>query len=120
MFHKMIGERLPENYTWMDLHQPKRNKLSYLSYRYFNLTYANSMLLDPKWTKALFVRNPHERLVSAYLDKGIRSDEVTRSCCRKTRNCWKEDKSFRHFVYSIMEKCNNSYEVNSVDLMQSF
>ena len=31
---------------------------------------AVDMILDPKWTKAIFIRNPAERLLSAYNDKG--------------------------------------------------
>ena len=45
------------------------SQLKYL-YRY-NLSYATQIMNDPNWVRATFVRNPHERLLSAYLDKGV-------------------------------------------------
>lgn len=33
---------------------------------------AQELFLSPKWTKAVFVRNPYERLLSAYTDKILR------------------------------------------------
>lgn len=42
------------------------------------------MLTDPAWTRAIFVREPKERLLSAYLDKGRQNSYVQHHCCRQT------------------------------------
>lgn len=48
-------------------HNPAKNGLKYL-YNY-SVDDANSILNDKTWTKAIFLRHPLERFVSAYLDK---------------------------------------------------
>lgn len=63
------------------LHNPKFNGLWYL-YDYSPQD-ANTIMTDPSWTRAMFVRDPRKRLVSAYLDKAVRSHGVflQRQCC---------------------------------------
>ena len=51
------------------MHDPKHNKLSYLSD--FPIEDAENMLKSKEWTKAIFVRNPKPRLLSAFLDRAI-------------------------------------------------
>ena len=62
-------------------HDPKINGLSYL-YNY-NVNDATVMLKSDEWTRAIFVRDPKERLLSAYLDKAVRDNGkyVARHCC---------------------------------------
>ena len=44
--------------------------------------YAERLLLDPEWTKAVFVRDPKERVLSAYLDKAIGGNPYVKlRCC---------------------------------------
>mmetsp|Transcript_21097 Transcript_21097/g.50141 ORF Transcript_21097/g.50141 Transcript_21097/m.50141 type:complete len:571 (-) Transcript_21097:732-2444(-) len=48
----------------------------------------DEILTSPLWTRAIFVRDPVERLVSAYLDKAVRDDNgwyVKHHCCGFTR-----------------------------------
>ena len=61
-------------------HAPTRNGLTYL-YDY-NPATAQHFLTSPNWTRAVFVRNPHERLLSAYLDKARHNlGYLQQHCC---------------------------------------
>jgi len=95
------------------LHEPKCNGLTYLFQ--LNITYATRIMNDASWTKATFVRNPHERLVSAYLNKGLqtRFEWIQGSCCRKTMDCigGQENRStFEYFVdFITSDVCRNDH-----------
>jgi Sulfotransferase family len=81
---KQLFRRM-EGYTdWMTdqhplPHAPKRNGLQYL-YDYPPMV-ADHMMTDPSWTRAIFVRDPQERLLSAYLDKGSQNPYMQFHCC---------------------------------------
>ena len=51
----------------------------------FPLKVAETMLVDDSWTRAIFVRDPKERLLSAYLDKGRKAPLMERWCCPSGR-----------------------------------
>jgi Sulfotransferase family len=62
-------------------HQPGANGLNYLYH--YTPRQADFMLTDPSWTRAIFVREPKERLLSAYLDKALHNGGkyVKVHCC---------------------------------------
>lgn len=63
-------------------HNPSKNGLYYLYH--FTKSSANYMLSSPNWTRAIFTRDPKERLLSAYLDKVLQEKEYIRiHCCPK-------------------------------------
>jgi hypothetical protein len=66
-------------------HNPLKNGLKYL-YDY-SPDQADRILMDPSWTRAIFVRDPKERFLSAYLDKVISNDGkyVRVHCCPKNQ-----------------------------------
>lgn len=66
-------------------HNPKFNNLKYL-HQYKNLTQVQNMFLDPNWTKAIFVRDPKQRFLSAYLDKAVSNNGqfLRDKCCSET------------------------------------
>jgi hypothetical protein len=68
-------------------HDPMRNGLTYL----YNLTLdeASTIINDKSWTKAIFVRDPLVRFLSAYIDKII---------CHNSRHPHAEGVSFPDFV----------------------
>ena len=71
LFYRMLGHEFPpqpDAAQWNALHNARKNKLKYLSD--YPVAFANMVMQDPAWTRAIFVRNPHERLLSAFLDKG--------------------------------------------------
>jgi len=65
-------------------HSPYTNGLNYLYH--YKPAQADLMLTDPSWTRAIFVREPKERLLSAYLDKvvGNHSYYLRKHCCKVT------------------------------------
>jgi hypothetical protein len=64
-------------------HNPKKNGLMYLYH--YPPTLALAIMTSPRWTRAIFVRDPKERTLSAYLDKGVKKNGiyVTKHCCKK-------------------------------------
>jgi len=104
LFHRMVStsgeEEGVSNRKWSEIHRPEQNVLKYLFD--YNLTYASHMMTDPSWTRAIFVRNPHERLVSAYLDKGPSTEfnYIQLQCCPVQRDCMNTEatQTFRSFV----------------------
>lgn len=81
LFRRMMGI---QNWTSTDgelPHNPKSNGLKYL-YDY-TLATANEMLTSPNWTRAIFVRDPESRVLSAYLDKVLHDhgEYIMRHCC---------------------------------------
>jgi hypothetical protein len=58
------------------LHDPRVNGLKYLNH--FSAIDATKMMTDPTWTRAIFLRDPKQRLLSAYLDKVVKTDYMLR------------------------------------------
>lgn len=89
-------------------HDPAKNGLKYLLH--FHPKDARAMMESPEWTRAIFVRDPQERVLSAYLDKAARKDGmyVYKHCCidDPERTCAKQaSKSFQDFLELISEEC---------------
>ena len=86
---------------------PAVNGLHYLAD--YNMSVANEMLTSPAWTRAVFVRDPKERFLSAYLDKVVNTQHIVLgSCCRKTRDCATSETTFQEF-YQLTETCENEH-----------
>ncbi|KAL7569570.1 hypothetical protein ACA910_013936 [Epithemia clementina (nom. ined.)] len=66
------------------VHDPNHNQLKRLGD--YTLDEATHMMTSPKWTRALFVRDPLERFVSAYLDKGVSQSHMENTCCHKNND----------------------------------
>ena len=68
-------------------HNPEYNNLTYLSD--YSLQEASEMMTSPDWTRAIFVRDPKERFLSAFLDKAISNYGLftTRKCCTDVMQC---------------------------------
>lgn len=88
-------------------HDPGKNGLIYL-YQY-SVPDALTILTHPEWTRAIFVRDPKERTLSAFLDKGVRKkgQYVRRHCCNsKKSTCGEEaSASFLGFLRVIEKRC---------------
>eukprot|EP01047_Picozoa_sp_COSAG01_P005277 COSAG01_NODE_179_length_22923_cov_25.190535_10_plen_289_part_00 len=61
-------------------HNPAKNGLKYLCD--FPLEQAQVMMTSPNWTRAIFLREPHERFLSAYLDKAVHHPKYVKHHCR--------------------------------------
>ena len=86
LFRRMMGS---ENWPLKDenlVHSPDENGLKYLYH--YPPTEANEMLTSPNWTRAIFVRDPKNRVLSAYLDKALhnRGEYVKNHCCGIQQN----------------------------------
>jgi hypothetical protein len=114
-------------------HNPDKNGLKYLSDYPFDV--ANDMLTNPEWTRAVFIRRPEERVLSAYLDKAAYSKGyyLRMRCCDKVAKgglewnllqCGSGTKkytppapgetntpimSFEQFLNNIIPKCNDPH-----------
>ena len=68
-------------------HNPKFNNLNYLYH--YSLEEANRMMTDPSWTRAIFVRDPKIRFLSAFLDKAVGNygSFVANVCCPEAKQC---------------------------------
>ncbi len=62
-------------------HNPATNGLRYLGH--YPPRLQIEFMTSADWTRAIFVRDPLERLLSAYLDKGLEhKDYILRNCCQ--------------------------------------
>jgi hypothetical protein len=89
-------------------HNPAKNGLTYL----YQLPpdKALHVMTAPDWTRAIFVRDPKERALSAYLDKAARKNGsyVHRHCCYSDKNqtCAKKaSRSFKDFIEVVSTSC---------------
>jgi len=85
------------------------------------MDYADQVIKDPTWTKAMFVRNPHERLLSAFLDKQVQNYEWIRwSCCNYTRDCMLPGRdTFDDFIVDVLPNCSDVHWVPYAMRMES-
>ncbi|GFH47128.1 hypothetical protein CTEN210_03603 [Chaetoceros tenuissimus] len=69
------------------------------------------MLTSDDWTRAVIVRDPKERVLSAFLDKFTRNKiEFERWCCRGEFCKQKqEEKDFHYFLHRTIDCCNNEH-----------
>ena len=81
LFRRMMGY---EDWQSIDLglpHVPERNGLTYLYH--YNISRANEIMTSSEWTRAIFVRSPKERFLSAYLDKAVENFMFLDTCCNR-------------------------------------
>ena len=114
MFRRMMGY---ENYA-VESHDgptglmlpwnPKTNGLKYL-YDY-DVARATEMMTSPDWTRAIFVRDPKERLLSAYLDKMMTNPNyVVGHCCQDGRCVEEGQSSLEGFFNTVVKQCDDSH-----------
>ena len=85
--HKLLFFNIPKNATslfkklfrrmmgfsdWFTVNPHTTNDLMYLGE--YSRDEQLEMMTSPEWTRAIFVRDPLERALSAYLDKGLHGD----------------------------------------------
>lgn len=89
---KQLFRRMRGFDDWADVtdrvpHDVEYNGLNLLST--YSVDKASEMLANPKWTKAIFLREPKDRLLSAFLDKVVSRRErfIHRHCCPNNEAC---------------------------------
>jgi Sulfotransferase family len=109
LFRRMMGAT---NYTDEDEMQllPWNPELYGLKYLYhYNRSTASEMMTNPNWTRALFVRDPKERFLSAYLDKVIETDYFRKRCCPYTSKCSSPAKESLQNFLDVMYICDDAH-----------
>mmetsp|Transcript_13844 Transcript_13844/g.20637 ORF Transcript_13844/g.20637 Transcript_13844/m.20637 type:complete len:383 (-) Transcript_13844:1196-2344(-) len=99
------------------LHDRDSNGLKYL--HHYPINVAQEMLTSPKWTRAIFVRNPKPRILSCFLDKSVKhGNHFEKNECgafardrlpnkkfvtdqAKLDGCIDNHKSFDYFLYNF-------------------
>lgn len=87
LFRRMMGysDWNVEEYHKMLPWNPLTNGLKYL-YDY-SREQASEMMTSPDWTRAIFVREPKARFLSAYLDKALGHETYLRDKCCLSGDC---------------------------------
>jgi len=118
---KRMFMRMTENPHWcnedINVHYPEINHVPYLSQ--YSIEEATAMMISPEWTKAVFVREPKERVLSAFLDKAVYEKSFFKTkCCRNLKDDHaKQDcirdmtsfPSFLHYVTNYPTECWNPH-----------
>jgi len=68
LFRRMLGY---ENWLKVSAHDPAKNGLKYLGK--YSREQQEEFMTSPSWTRAIFVRDPLERTLSAYMDKALKT-----------------------------------------------
>ncbi len=123
LFRKMLGfPKWNPEVLLINLHNPGTSGLRYLTD--FSTEEAQKMLTSDEWTRAVFVREPKERILSAFLDKFAKNRHLCDHCTGKLNTiewekCRKEGhaKNFTSFL-SRAKKCSDPHwdpQADSID-----
>eukprot|EP00656_Telonema_subtile_P044278 TRINITY_DN50561_c0_g1_i1.p1 TRINITY_DN50561_c0_g1~~TRINITY_DN50561_c0_g1_i1.p1 ORF type:complete len:368 (+),score=78.65 TRINITY_DN50561_c0_g1_i1:128-1231(+) len=112
LFRRMMG--LKDWRVGNDLipHNFKSNGLRYLFH--WPLDEAQAIMTDPAWKKVIFLREPHERYLSAYLDKGKASIQKYGPGGFMKLRCGEYVSSFKEFM-NLTARCRDNHWVPQVE-----
>ncbi|KAI2505640.1 sulfotransferase family [Fragilaria crotonensis] len=104
-------------------HNPLHNNLTYLSH--YGDDDQLHMMTSREWTRAVFVRHPMDRIISAYLDKAVHDHAyngnlsfVAKRCCPLRNACGPiAERSFQDFVH-VARACPNPHWNSQSQRMQ--
>lgn len=108
LFRRMMGLRnwKLENVNYIPWN-PEINGLRYL-YDYDRET-ASHMMTSPEWTRAIFVREPKERFLSAYLDKAFHETFIKKACCPTSGVCVSGARNSPQGFLDLIKRCSNPH-----------
>jgi Fe-S cluster biosynthesis and repair protein YggX len=115
--------RLEGNHRWCsneNIHDNEQNGLKYLSH--YPIEKAQEMMTSPKWTRAIFVRNPKPRILSAFLDKAVAHSKhfVASNCATFAGTggnhtyCIEHHTEFEFFLYNITTRLGKNVHWRSI------
>jgi Sulfotransferase family len=89
-------------------HNPATNGLVYLSD--LDLDRANHIMKSPDWTRAIMVRDPKQRLLSAFLDKSVRNfhQHIIDRCCPLDQSCVPDAQTMPGFL-RLCRRCADDH-----------
>jgi len=99
LLHRMmsLSFELPAKGQVHTIQNPKLNKLRTLSD--YPMWKAQEMMSSPQYTKAVFVREPKERILSAFLNKFVKDKSFFRNkCCDELILIHKRDRDRCHLM----------------------
>ena len=116
MFMRMNG-----NPSWclirgFNAHDPKLNMIKML--QDYDPEVATAMMTSPAWTKAAILREPKERVLSAFLDKAFKEGYYIKHCCENLPNdklkkqCIDNEKKFDSFIHFVTEYPVECFDVH--------
>jgi len=128
LFRRMYGlPEWPEDVKLIELHDPAKNDLMYISN--YTMQEAQEMLTGEGWTRAVFVREPKERVLSAFLNKFVEEPTFyVQKCCQEKffhldaeREQCKSKKQEGDFVYFLNRTldCSNPHWTPQVDAIDN-
>jgi hypothetical protein len=105
LFRRMMGY---DDWNTKFPHNSRTNGLLYLNQ--LDIHKATEIMNSPEYTRAIIVRDPKERFLSAYLDKVLHDNAtyVVGACCKSTRDCWEEAQTFPGFL-GLTSKCMDTH-----------
>ena len=88
-------------------HNPGNNGLKYLYH--YSLEEASEMMTSPEWTRAIMVRDPKMRFLSAFLDKSVSNDHkhIIQRCC-PDKSCVDEAQTIPGFL-RLVQLCDDAH-----------
>lgn len=94
--------------TNANVHYPKTNGLKYLNQ--YSIQHATEMMNSNEYTRAIVLRDPKERFLSAYLDKAVAKNGsfVVLACCHKQKTCREQTKTLASF-FELTTSCHNPH-----------
>jgi hypothetical protein len=106
LFRRMMG--YSDWKTNANVHYPKTNGLKYLNQ--YSLQEATEMMNSNEYTRAIVLRDPKERYLSAYLDKAVAKNGsfVVLACCHKEKTCREQTKTLASF-FELTTYCHNPH-----------
>jgi hypothetical protein len=115
LFRKMMGieDWKSQDYENFLPHNPDVNGLKYL-YDY-SIEEASIMLSSPEWTRAMMVRDPKIRFLSAFIDKSVSNDHahIINRCC-PDRSCVDEAQTITGFL-KLAQRCDDEHWRSQAD-----
>ncbi|KAL3921940.1 MAG: hypothetical protein SGILL_002479 [Bacillariaceae sp.] len=81
LFRRMMGYDNWNKIPFLHPHDPRTNGLTYLGT--YDKAKQEEIMTSPEWTRAMFVRDPLERMLSAYLNKGLSEERYIKKWCCK-------------------------------------
>jgi len=109
LFRRMTGydDWTSQDGTTYLPHNPEVNGLKYLWD--YSLEDASAMMTSPNWTRAVMVRDPKERFLSAFLDKAVGNfhSHIINRCCRDG-SCVEGAQTISGFL-KLCQKCQDGH-----------
>jgi hypothetical protein len=85
LFKRMLNHSDWSMYGNARVHNPNTNRLKYFGN--YSKQQQMEFMTSPEWTRAIFIRDPFQRLLSGYLDKALGDERyVQYHCCKSLLN----------------------------------